>query len=368
MKENFLSIVWYKILPAHYGGQQGIANFNKWLGEKTNLTCLCSSNNKTNENLTYKLWPLLPVSKSQFINPFVRKKILNIISRNKFTHIILEHPYHAWLRKYKKKLNFKLIVHAHNIEFMRMKQRNKWWWPWVKHTEGLAFKNADYILFKTAKDKEFAKKVFGIQESKCILVPYGINRTGCNENHQAANEKIKAKHGLSANEKVLLFAGTLDYEPNEQSVNFIITKVLPALEHKAHFPFKIIICGKQSAEKMNHINKNKNIIAAGFVDSIEEYFQAADVFINPVLSGSGIQTKNFDAIASGLSIAATSFSSEGLPEYLNGKKVLIADDNNWEQFANNIIHLIQNPSQTPAQFYTDFYWANIVDKTLSKVL
>ncbi|MGE5106485.1 MAG: glycosyltransferase [Sphingobacteriales bacterium] len=368
MKENFLSIVWYKILPAHYGGQQGIANFNKYLGEKIDLTCLCSTDNKTNENLTYKLLPLLPVSKSQFINPLTRRKILSLIKTNDLSPIILAHPYHAWLGKYKQQFNFKLIVHAHNIEFMRMKGRKKWWWPWVKLTEDSAFKNADYILFKTEKDKELAKRTFAVQENNCVLVPYGVNNTGYYENHQAANEKIKTNHGLAATEKIFLFAGTLDYEPNEQAVNAIITKVLPILEQKAGFPFKIFICGKQSKGSINRLNKNKNIIATGFVDSIEEYFQAADVFINPVLSGSGVQTKNFDAIADGLSVAATSFSAEALPEYLYSKKVLIAENNNWEQLADNIIHLAQNPSPTPAQFYIDFYWGNIVDKTLSKVL
>lgn len=368
MKENFLSIVWYKILPAHYGGQQGIAHFNTYLGAKTKLTCLCSSDNNTNENLSYELRPLLPVSKTQFINPVTRRKIVSVIKKNKYSHIILEHPYHAWLAKYKQALNFKLIVHAHNIEFIRMKMRKKWWWPWVKYTEKNAFKNADYILFKTEKDKALAKNIFGINEDKCLLVPYGVNNSDYPQNHHHANEVIKKKYGLGVEDKILLFTGSLNYEPNEQAVKSIIKNILPALEQKANFPFKIIITGNQSPENINRLNSCKNIIATGFVDTIETYFQGADVFLNPVVSGSGIQTKNFDALANGLSVAATFFSAEGLPGYLSGEKILIAENNNWGRFADNIIRLVENPLPTPHKFYTDFYWGNIVDKTLSKVL
>ncbi|MBI2731568.1 MAG: glycosyltransferase family 4 protein [Sphingobacteriales bacterium] len=367
MKQKILSVVWYKVLPAHFGGQQGIAIFNQYLGKLTDLTCVCSCNNEKEAGLSYNLIPELPVSKSQFINPLVRNKIINLIKENKYTHIIIEHPYHAWLADYKNKLNFKLIVHAHNIEYLRMKERRKWWWRWVKHTEQKAFSKADHILFKTEKDIKLAVSLFNTDSTRCLLLPYGIAEKSWYSPIPGAREMIRLNHNLLPEEKIFLFAGTLDYEPNKEAVDNIIHNVLPELLKKDGLNFKIIICGKLSKKDIQLLNRHPNIIATGFVSSIEEYFYATDVFLNPVLSGSGVQTKNFEAVANGLSIAATSFAAEGLPDYLTDTKVLISPNNNWKTFAENAITLSQKKQKTPDQFYSDFYWGNLITKILTKL-
>jgi polysaccharide biosynthesis protein PslH len=366
--ENFLSLVWYKVLPAHYGGQKDIAIFNKYFGEKKYLTCLCSKNNQAEATMTYAVYPLLPKSKWQFFLPAVRKKIRLFIRRHQFTHIILEHPYHAWIYKYRKKLNFKLILHAHNIEFIRMQERKKWWWPLVKYIERTAFKKADSILFKTEKDKEQAIRIFGVNENKCLIVPYGMEMEYQPPANTELKKKIRSNHGIAPAEKIILFAGSLNYEPNIEAIKNISNEIIPLLKQKNGFLFKVIICGRKEEKIISKYADNPDLLFTGFVDSIDEYMQAADVFINPVLSGSGIQTKNIDALANGLSIACTEYAAEGLPAYLAGTKLLTSKNNDWGQFAENIMRLSQNSSPTPRQFYTDFYWGNIIDRTLTKIV
>src|SRR5882724_419398 len=118
--KNFLSVVWYRILPPVYGGQKGIALFNQYLGKRVPLTCLCSQDNSPGKDLSYKIINNLPASRFQFWNPLTRKRILSQIRDQSFTDIIVEHPYHGWLGQYKKKMGFRFIVHAHNIEHLRM--------------------------------------------------------------------------------------------------------------------------------------------------------------------------------------------------------------------------------------------------------
>lgn len=366
--QRILSIVWYKILPANYGGQKGIACFNHFLGLKADLTCLCSEDNSTNDTLTYKLVPGLPASKSQFINPVVKKLILKKITEEKFSYVILEHPYHAWLVNYKEAYRFRLIVHAHNIEFLRMQQRKKWWWPWVKYTEKKAFKKADYILFKTEKDRQTALQVFKIDVAKTIIVPFGINIPSLPSTIPSNREKVRARHQIQDKEKILLFAGTPDYEPNILAIENILNNIIPLLNQQPQFLYKVFICGKQNPETIARLSSCQQIIVTGFVDSIEEYMQAADVMLNPVINGSGIQTKNLDALANGLSVAATEFSAEGLPAYLSPSKLLTAPDNDWQKFVENILLLSNTHNPTPPQFYKDFYWENIISRTLSNVL
>ncbi len=364
---NFLSLVWYRVLPAQYGGQKGIADFNFHLGKRVSLTCLCSRNNVSSEALPYKIINQLPVSRLQFWNPLVRRKILALIREQKFTHIILEHPWHGWLGKYKKQYGFEVIVHAHNIEHLRLKARNKAAWHLLKKTEERALFLADHILFKSAKDREDAITIFGISPEKCLVVPYGMTATKQPGKDPATKQLLRRKHNIAADKKLILFAGTLDYEPNAGAIADITDHIIPIL-NKKNFLFKVIICGALSAKKMASLNKVPGVITVGFVPSVQDYMQAADLFLNPVLNGSGIQTKNIEAIASGCPVVATTFAASGLPAYLINQKLFVSADNDWEAFADNIITASSSSTDTPRQFYDEYNWENIIDRLLPRLV
>ena len=211
---NFLSVVWYRVLPPHYGGQKGIAHFNDHLGKKVSLTCLCSRNNIVDEPLSYKVLCDLPRSKLQFWNPFIRKKILSLIRNQRFTHVLIEHPWHGWLGKYKRKYGFKFIVHAHNIEHLRIKGKNRLSSGLLKRTEEKAFVFADHLLFKTENDKKTAITLFRISPEKCLIVPYGVREKEQFVPDSEIKDQLRKKYNIAPEEKLILFAGTLDYGPN----------------------------------------------------------------------------------------------------------------------------------------------------------
>ena len=363
---NFLSIVWYKVLPPEYGGQKGIALFNDYLGQKVTLTCLCSRNNHPDKSLSYKLLNDLPVSRFQFWNPFVRKQITTLVHQQSFTHIIVEHPYHAWLGKHKQKLGFRFIIHAHNIEHLRMKSRGKLWWRLIKRTEQKAFASADHILFKTEADKAVAIQLFNIPPGKCVIVPYGIQETKQPAIDTDLKEQLRKKYNLAPGEKMLLFAASLDYEPNAKALATILSDIVPLLQKK-EFRFRLIICGSLPPNNITALNALPNVTAAGFVPSLQHIMQAADVFINPVVSGSGIQTKNIEAIASGCNVVTTGYGATGLPGYLHNEKVFISTDNDWDLFTNNIIIASTLKQNTPQQFYEEYNWQNIIARLLSAI-
>jgi polysaccharide biosynthesis protein PslH len=360
---NFLSIVWYRVLPPEYGGQKGIAHLNDNLGNKVPLTCLCSRNNAAEDTLPYKVINSLPVSRFQFWNPSARKKILSLIRQQSFTHIIIEHPWHGWLGKYKQRLGFRFIVHAHNIEHLRMKAKGKLWWRLVKKTEHKAFAAADHILFKTERDKASAIKLFNISPEKCLIVPYGIKDTEQPAPNMEIKEQLRKKYNIPTGEKLLLFAGTLDYEPNARAVETITHHIIPLLQKKK-FRFRLIICGALPEKRIEQLNAIPQVTATGFVPSINDYMQLADTFINPVMSGSGIQTKNIEAIANGCSVVSTAFAATGLPAYLINKKVFVSPDHDWESFTNNIIKASSLATPVPPVFYDDYNWQNIIDRLL----
>jgi hypothetical protein len=63
---KILSVVWYKVFPAKYGGQKGIVLFTQYLAQFHEVVLLCSKNNLA-EDLPFKIRPEL--SKLQITIP-----------------------------------------------------------------------------------------------------------------------------------------------------------------------------------------------------------------------------------------------------------------------------------------------------------
>ncbi len=323
--EKILSVVWYKVLPAKYGGQKGIALFNKYLAREAELVCLCSKNNEPGGKVNYKLIPGLPVSKTQFINSFCWHKIISTVKKEKITHLILEHPYHGiagWLAK--KIHGVKLIVHSHNIEALRFKETGSRWWRLLAIYEKWVHRQANLNLFKTEDELQYAVANFGLNKEKCLVTHYGIDPEEKRPDQGVAKNIIAERHNILPPEKILLFAGTLDYKPNATAVENIYKEIAPRLA-ESNFQGRIIICGRNKLPSFQYLNSLSHpmVINAGEAEDIENYFAAADVFINPVLTGGGVQTKVIDALSYGFGVVAF--------RYMLEKNMRIATDNFYFQ-------------------------------------
>ena len=138
----------------------------------------------------------------------------------------------------------------------------------------------------------------------------------------------------------------------------------PLLLRQHEFRYKIIVCGKRLPASLNELRDyaGKNIIYAGFVDDIETYFKAADLFLNPVQSGGGIKTKMVESIAFGTTVITTETGAMGIHRNICGEKLIVVPDDNWDAFTNAIIENVHKKEPTPPAFYNYYYWGNIVKK------
>ncbi len=366
--QKLLSIVWYKVLPPVFGGQKGIALFNQHLGEQIPLTCLCAITNEEIAGLSYKLISKLPVNKRQFIDPVVISKIKSIAKEEKPTHILLEHPYHAIAAlRAKKATGARIILHSHNIESERFRQAGHWWWRLLYRYERWAHRNADLVLYKTTADKEYAIRYFNIRTEKCLIVPYGIEKKEMPDKEKAG-EVIRKRHGIHTDEKILLFAGTLDYAPNASALESIYSRIAPMLV-KQNARVKVLVCGRNKELAYQYLEKfyHPLVIRAGEVDDMENYFAGADVFINPVLSGGGVQTKNIDALSYTLNTVCfrNMVDDEIIP--LVKDKLFLVEANDWEAFAAQVQNALKMNLPTSEEFFEYYDWNNIVKKVKERI-
>jgi len=363
-----LSIAWYRILPAKYGGQKGIALFNKELSKHFPLVCLCSKNNELDKELPYKIIPGLPVSKWQFLSPATWKKIQQTVAKENATHITLEHPYHGIAAiKARKQTGAKLIVHSHNIESLRFRQLGKWWWKLLSYYEKWVHRQADLNLFKTESDQQWAISHFGLHTEKCMVVPYGTTIYPFGDNSSSRNI-IEQRHSILPHEKILLFAATLDYEPNAKAVEAIYKEIVPRLK-LVLADFKVIICGRNINREFQYLRKlnNSHVIIAGEVEEIDEYFDAADVFINPVYSGGGVQTKNIDALARHCNVVCFEEMIDRQIQDVASGKVFTAPASNWDIFVQQVMASCHERTPTGESFFKIFSWEGIVARVAERI-
>jgi glycosyltransferase involved in cell wall biosynthesis len=361
------SLVWFPVFPARFGGQKGIALFQEHLSHHFPISCICSSDNRPEAQMQLSLAPILPRSKTQFINPLCWIKILRRLRREKVDILLLEHPYHAIAAVLAKKLyGLRLVLHQHNIEYIRFRQLKRWWWPLLKRLESLACRQSDLVFFKTEEDRRQALHDFGMDAGKTFILPYGIERK---QPRPGSRELLQQKHSLRPEEKIILFAGTLDYEPNAEAVEKIYSELAPRLRQSG-LNYRILICGRNRFEQFHYLNQlhHPQVLMAGEVEDIGLYFEGADVFINPVSGGGGIQTKILDALSHHLPVACFTHMLSGIDASTCPGKLFPAQPNDWNDFVLKLEQaVIQGPLPTPESFFHHNSWKKIAADAAERI-
>ncbi len=142
---------------------------------------------------------------------------------------------------------------------------------------------------------------------------YLTNKLGCNANNIYVVEnlidfdlwdvpfsikKVKEKNKL-------VFSGMMDYDPNIIAVNYFAKNVLNKLDSK----YELYVIGKN---KSKELISNKKIKYIGYVESMRDELSKYDIYVCPIIAGSGVKNKILQAMSVGLPIVSTKLGVEGL--------------------------------------------------------
>jgi glycosyltransferase involved in cell wall biosynthesis len=137
----------------------------------------------------------------------------------------------------------------------------------------------------------------------------------------------------------IIFSGNMSYAPNIHALNWFVKNCLPLIQTKIE-NVTLIIAGANPTKEIRNLTKQKGIVVTGFVDSMVDILNQANVAIAPMQSGSGMQNKILEAMATELPIVTTTLglgSIQAQPE----QEILVTD--NPKQFAQYIVELLNNP-------------------------
>lgn len=137
---------------------------------------------------------------------------------------------------------------------------------------------------------------------------------------------------------LVLFTGTLWYEPNADAVKVLAEEILPKL--KLDFPeIKMFIVGNEQGVDLSEYKK-KDIVFTGEVEDVRHYFNQASIFLAPIRIGSGTRLKILAAMSMGIPVVSTRIGCEGLT-VTDEENIFLAETP--EEFRFAVLRLLSEP-------------------------
>lgn len=152
-------------------------------------------------------------------------------------------------------------------------------------------------------------------------------------------EKYQAAPSVSGDSPLIVFTGSMDWEPNIDAVEYFSSEIFPTV--LAAVPAaRFQIVGRNPHPRVRKLASDA-IEVTGTVPSVAEYLRHATVVIVPLRIGGGTRLKIFEAMAMRKALVSTSIGAEGL-DVTSGKDCILADD--AASFARAILTVLQNAS------------------------
>lgn len=136
----------------------------------------------------------------------------------------------------------------------------------------------------------------------------------------------------------IVFEGSMDFEPNVRAARYLALEIMPRL--RTVIPqARLTLVGRDPAPAVQAL-ANTFVHVTGRVTDIRPYLAAAEVFVAPLQSGSGIKNKVLQAWAAGVPVVASERATEGL-DARDRVNVLLASDK--DQYTDAIERLHRAP-------------------------
>lgn len=192
-----------------------------------------------------------------------------------------------------------------------------------------------HVIAVSENDRELMSEMTGA--SRITVVPTGVDIKKYSSGDEAPRDVEEAK---SRNGPLVVFLGSMDWEPNIDGVEYFCREVWPrVLESVPEARFRVV--GRDPHPRVRRL-ASESIEVTGTVPSVVEHLRAADVVVVPLRVGGGTRLKIFEAMAVGKAVVSTTVGAEGL-DVTHGEDILLADD--AESFSAAVTSLLRDASR-----------------------
>ena len=187
------------------------------------------------------------------------------------------------------------------------------------------YKRADVLTVSSKVIEDYLEEN-GVKNKK-LLVPFGVDT----EKFKPALYKKAAKRkiGFDEDKNVIIYVGRIAREKN-------LIDLLEACEGSGAL---LVIVGDGVVSLKRRLKRGKALVT-GFVDNVEDYLQAADVYVIPSSTETS-SLSTLEAMGSGLAVVSTGVG--GMKEYLrDGENCLLFEVEDVSGLKENIDKLLNN--------------------------
>ena len=144
---------------------------------------------------------------------------------------------------------------------------------------------------------------------------------------------------------VILYFGTLSWQPNIEGLERILTAVLPGVLQQVP-EARLIVAGVGASRALAaRVATTEGAEFRGQVDDPEPLYRSARVLIDATRSGGGTRLKVLNAFARGIPAVTTTRAAEGL-EVTPGEHLLVADS--AAEFIEAVLSLLRDGDRSRA--------------------
>jgi len=186
-------------------------------------------------------------------------------------------------------------------------------------------KKCDKTIFVAEKEAQEFNRELG--EDKAIAVPIGVDVEYFTYQYQKMKNKAN----------IIGFLGAMDVAHNDSAVRFFVMNIFPKILSSVP-DAEFWVVGGGAFEELLKL-ESSHVKFVGRVDDVRTYLGQCKVFVCPMLFGSGIKTKNLEAMAMGIPVVTTSIGAENIGA-MNGVEWVVEDD--VEKFATAVVSLLTN--------------------------
>lgn len=216
--------------------------------------------------------------------------------------------------------------------------------------EQKAVNRFNHVIAVSENDRENMARM--TSASRISIVPTGVDL-----------EAYRQQSGNDANEPIVVFTGSMDWEANIDGVEYFCAEIWPrVLKAVPNARFRIV--GRNPHPRVVSLASD-SIEVTGTVPSVTDYMRDAAVFVVPLRIGGGTRLKIYEAMAMGKAVVSTSVGAEGL-DVEDGRDIMLADTS--LAFADSIIKLLcdrqarKQFESAAAQLAAGFDWSVIADR------
>lgn len=180
------------------------------------------------------------------------------------------------------------------------------------------------VMFVAKKECELFDKMIGCKKS--LTVPLGVD-------YDYFSKQLHVKNIPNS----IAFMGALNVAHNENGISHFITCIFPLILREIP-DAKLFVIGGGATETIKSFEA-ENIVFTGKVPDVREAIEACKVFICPLQFGSGIKTKNLEAMAMGIPVVTTGVGAENI-DAEDGVDWFVADSDT--DFADKVIMVLKD--------------------------